>query len=143
MMRTLRAGLATLPMASCAAPTAAGLVFTAAEPFRGMGRTEAFLAFAQDGRPIDDGSGPFRLVVSTDGEASHCARNVERLTIVDVLSQSIRGPPRSGSDHAAWSSLPSRTTVADSDAGMCNRLSKWLWVHTTTSTGAWVPQSLS
>jgi hypothetical protein len=59
-------------------------VFSAAEIYRGMGRTEAFLAFAQDGQPLDASVGPFRLVVPTDGEASRCAHNVERLTIVDL-----------------------------------------------------------
>lgn len=59
-------------------------VFSAAEISHGMGPTQAFVAFSEKGAPLADAVGPFWLVVPTDGEGSRNARNLSRLTIVDM-----------------------------------------------------------
>lgn len=58
--------------------------FSVAELFYGMGRTEAFVAFGENGEPIDASRGPLRLIVTSDGEASRSIRNLERLTVIDL-----------------------------------------------------------
>lgn len=66
-------------------------VFSVAEIFHGMGRTEAYVATREKGNRLDDSTGPFRLIVPTDGEASRSVRNLERLTVID-LRKDLRPP---------------------------------------------------
>ena len=66
-------------------------VFSVAEVFHDMGRTEAYVATREKGHRLDDSTGPFRLIVPTDGEGSRSVRNLERLTIID-LRKDLRPP---------------------------------------------------
>lgn len=59
-------------------------VFRVAEFYRRMRRTEAYVALVENGRPLDEKTGPLRLVVPTDFEASRSVRNLLRLTVVDL-----------------------------------------------------------
>lgn len=59
-------------------------VFSVAEVFKAMGRTDAYVATRENGNPLDASVGPFRLVVPTDGEGSRSVRNLERLTVLDL-----------------------------------------------------------
>lgn len=58
--------------------------FSVAELFHGMGPTKAYVAVSENGEPIDPAFGPLRLIVTTDGEGSRSARNLRRLTILDL-----------------------------------------------------------
>ena len=66
-------------------------VFSVAEVFHDMGRTEAYVATREKGNRLDDASGPFRLIVPSDGEASRSVRSVVRLTVID-LRKDLRPP---------------------------------------------------
>jgi hypothetical protein len=66
-------------------------VFSAAEVFHDMGRTPAYVVTREKGSLLDDSTGPFRLVVPTDGKGSRSVRNLERLTILD-LGKLVRRP---------------------------------------------------
>jgi hypothetical protein len=59
-------------------------IFSVAEVFHDMGRTEAYVATREKGNRLDDSSGPFRLIVPTDEEGSRSVRNLERLTVLDL-----------------------------------------------------------
>jgi hypothetical protein len=59
-------------------------VFSAAELYQGMGRTEAWLALSASAQPAVNHDTPFRLLVTSDGEGSRSARDVQRLTVLDV-----------------------------------------------------------
>lgn len=55
------------------------VAFSLAELDPHTGSTEAFLAFALDGEPLDSGAGPFRLLVPTDKRGARWVRQVTRL----------------------------------------------------------------
>lgn len=58
--------------------------FSVPELFHGMGHTDAYVAFRENDRPIDPVAGPFRIIVTSDGEGSRSLRNLTRLSIVDL-----------------------------------------------------------
>jgi hypothetical protein len=58
--------------------------FSVAELYHEIGRTEAYVAIAENGAPLDATSGPFRLIVTTDREGSRSVRKLERLTVLDL-----------------------------------------------------------
>jgi hypothetical protein len=59
-------------------------VFSVAEVFHEMGRTEAYVVTREKGDRLDDSVGPFRLIVPTDAEGSRSVRKLERLTVIDL-----------------------------------------------------------
>ncbi len=59
-------------------------VFSCAEVTEGMGATVALVAWQLDGKPFGPEVGPFRLVVTTDGEPARSIRQLERLHVIDV-----------------------------------------------------------
>ena len=63
-------------------------VFSAAELFPDMGSTRALLVTQLDGKPVGSETGPFRLVVLTDKEGSRSVRNVTRIELLDLTSDS-------------------------------------------------------
>jgi hypothetical protein len=58
--------------------------FSVAELYHEIGRTEAYVAIAENGAPLDAIKGPFRLIVTTDREGSRSVRKLERLTVLDL-----------------------------------------------------------
>lgn len=59
-------------------------VFSVAELYQDMGRTEAYVAFEEGGKPLDPSIGPLRIIVPSDREGSRSIRHLERLTLVDL-----------------------------------------------------------
>ncbi len=66
-------------------------VFSAAEFWEGMGKTQPLIAWAMDGKPLDAALGPLRLVVLTDGEPSRSLHQLLRIDVVDM--RKIISPP--------------------------------------------------
>jgi hypothetical protein len=58
------------------------VVFGAAELDAGIRDADVFVAFRKDGKPIDDGQGPFRLVVPSDTRGARWVRQLSRVTYV-------------------------------------------------------------
>jgi DMSO/TMAO reductase YedYZ molybdopterin-dependent catalytic subunit len=58
-------------------------VFSCAEVTAGMGPTLALIAWEIDGKPVEPEAGPFRLVVTTDGEPSRSIRQLERIQVAE------------------------------------------------------------
>ncbi len=58
-------------------------VFALAEIAPGIGSREVLLADREDGRPLADGVGPFRLVVPEDGSGARGVRQVVALRVRD------------------------------------------------------------
>ncbi len=55
-----------------------------AEITEGMGNTVALLVWEIDGKPLDEQSGPLRLVITTDGEPSRSIYAVRNIAVLDI-----------------------------------------------------------
>lgn len=58
-------------------------VFSTAEVMPEMGGTRVLVVWEEDGKPLSDEAGPFRLVVLTDKEPSRSLHQLERLDVVN------------------------------------------------------------
>jgi hypothetical protein len=58
-------------------------VFSCAEVSEGMGPTVALIVWQIDGKPLAADVGPFRIVVTTDGEPARSIRQLSHLHIID------------------------------------------------------------
>lgn len=59
-------------------------VFSTAELAEALGKTRVYVAYKMDGQPLPGETGPFRLVVPTDGEPSRSLHGLRVLRIVDL-----------------------------------------------------------
>lgn len=60
------------------------VAFALAELDPGLGDRKVVLADRQDGAPLPDGDGPWRLIVPADGRPARWIRQVEAITVADI-----------------------------------------------------------